>query len=63
VETTTPFLEGTKVRLRISHHGANFFAHGNVAYSRPDAGMGIAFTLVEPSALSILEDWLAELRK
>ena len=62
VETTSPFQNGTKVRLRISHNGANFFAHGKVAYSRPDAGMGIAFTLIEPSSLLVLEAWLAELR-
>jgi len=63
VETISPFGEGTKVRLRISRRGVNFFAHGKVAYSRPEAGMGIAFTLIEPSGLSILEAWLAELRK
>jgi len=63
VETASPFLEGTKVRLRISYNGVNFFAQGKVAYSRPDAGMGIAFVLIEPSSLSILDAWLAEPRK
>jgi len=42
VETISPFEEGTKVRLRNLRHGVNFFAHGKVAYSRPEAGMGIA---------------------
>jgi hypothetical protein len=63
VETTSPFQNGAKVRLRISYHGVNFFAQGQVAYSRPDAGMGIAFTSIEPNSLSILDDWLGELRK
>jgi len=63
VETISPFDDGTKVRLRISYNGVNFFAQAKVAYSRPDAGMGIAFTSIEPSSLSILDAWLVELRK
>jgi PilZ domain len=47
VETMTPFSEGTKVRLRISHGGMNLVAQGNVAYSRPNSGMGIAFIMIE----------------
>ena len=39
VETVTPFPEGTKVRLKISHAGVNFSALGKVAYSRPQSGM------------------------
>lgn len=63
VETVTPFPEGTKVRLRISHAGANLIAIGKVAYSRPGSGMGIAFISIEPSSLPILDQWLANLRK
>lgn len=61
VETTTPFVNGTKVRLRISHGGTIFEAEGTVIYSRERAGMGIAFTAIEPRSRSILDDWLAEL--
>ena len=46
METPTPLLEGTKVRLRISHRGTNFVAIGKVAYSRPNSGMGIAFITI-----------------
>jgi PilZ domain len=63
VETATPFPAGTKVRLRISHAGVNFVAQGTVAYSRDHGGMGVAFTSIEPSCLSILDAWLADLRK
>jgi len=63
VETTTPFAKGTKVALRISHDGTIFVAQGCVAYSRSAAGMGIRFMSVEPSSASILDAWLAELRK
>jgi hypothetical protein len=63
VETTAPFPAGTKVRMRISHGGVNFTAQGKVAYARNNGGMGIAFTSIEPSGLSILDAWLADLRK
>jgi hypothetical protein len=33
-----------------------------VAYSRPDSGMGIHFTTIEPSSLPVLDGWLANLR-
>jgi PilZ domain len=63
VETTTPFVNETKVRVRISHDGMIFAAEGTVVYARERAGMGISFTSIEPSGVSILEDWLAELAR
>ena len=63
VETMTPFPEGTKVRLTISHAGMNCIAIGKVAYSRPTSGMGIAFITIEPRSLPVLDAWLAGLRK
>jgi ABC-type Na+ transport system ATPase subunit NatA len=63
VETVIPFSEGTKVRLKISHAGANFSAIGKVAYSQPNSGMGIAFITIEPRSQEILDLWLANLRK
>jgi hypothetical protein len=62
VETIAPFPAGTKVRLRISHAGANFTSHGTVAYSRHNGGMGITFTSIESSSLLVLDIWLANLR-
>jgi hypothetical protein len=63
VETVTPFPEGTKVRVNISHAGVNFVAIGRVAYSRPQSGMGVAFITIEPSNVAILDAWLENLRK
>jgi len=60
VETTALFVNGTKVRLSISHDGAILEADGVVVYSRERAGMGIGFTSIEPSSVSILNDWLTE---
>ena len=63
VKTETPFPEGAKVRLRISHAGVNFIAMGKVAYSQPGLGMGIAFAAIEPNSQSVLDAWLTSLRK
>jgi hypothetical protein len=63
VETATLFADGATIRLRISHGGMSLAALGNVIYSRANSGMGIAFTMIEPSSLPVLQTWLAELRK
>jgi hypothetical protein len=62
VETQRPFPQGTKLKIRIAHRGANFEALGKVAYVRPNAGMGIVFTRIDPDDQLILEKWIAELR-
>lgn len=63
VETTNPFPEGTRVRLRISRGGLHLVAQGKVAHSRKGMGMGIRFVSFEPPGLQILDAWLSELRK
>lgn len=62
VETPTPFVDGTKVRLRITRGGANVSGVGKVAYARPGKGMGVQFLSIEPSSLPTLEGWLDKLR-
>ena len=62
VSATSPFPEGTKVSLRIMHGGTSLTALGKLVYSKPNAGMGIAFTKIEPSSQAILEKWIASLR-
>src|SRR5487761_78612 len=63
VSTTCPFAEGTRVSLRISHGGARLAIFGKGVYSKPNSAMGIFFTQVESSSQSILEKWIASLRK
>lgn len=58
VETTNPFIGGTKVGLTISHDGVILVAQGTVAYSLSGKGMGITFTFIEPSSVAILDGWL-----
>jgi hypothetical protein len=61
IETASPFPRGTKVRIRINHHGATFVALGIVSYSRSN-GMGIRFGTIEPAHQQTLENWLAQRR-
>jgi PilZ domain len=62
VDTLKPLPPGTKVRIKISHRSENFEALGQVAFVKPDAGMGIFFTKIEPHDQLILDKWIAELR-
>ena len=62
VETITSFAKDTRVELRISHCGEQVIAQGKVAYSRPNAGMGIVFVSLEPGSRDILDEWLDDLR-
>jgi hypothetical protein len=62
VETQKPFPQGTKLKIRIAHRGANFEALGRTAYVRPNSGMGIVFTKIDQNDQLILEKWIAELR-
>lgn len=62
VETQGPFRQGTILKIRIAHRGANFGALGKVAHVRPNAGIGIVFTRIDPDDQLILEKWIAELR-
>lgn len=62
VDTLKPLLPETKVRIKIAHRSENFEALGKVTYSRPNAGMGILFTRIDPHDQSVLDKWIAELR-
>ena len=63
VNTLKPFPKGTRVRIKLSHGGADVAALGRVAYARPDMGMGVVFTSIEPEDERILEGWIAELMR
>jgi hypothetical protein len=63
VDAEKPLPKGTRVRIRIVHGGANFRALGRVVYSQQKVGMGVAFTKIEPTQESVLENWIAGLRE
>jgi hypothetical protein len=60
VTTATPFVTGTKVRVRITHQGTTFAALGSVAHTLASEGMGIAFGGIEPRDRAILDTWLGK---
>ena len=62
VETQKPFPPGTKVRIKITHRSESLEALGRVTFARPNAGMGILFTRIEPHDQLVLDKWIAELR-
>lgn len=55
------FPKGTSVKIKLIHKGQELTALGKVVYARPDIGMGIAFTTVDPKHERIIEGWIAEL--
>jgi hypothetical protein len=61
-ETSKPFPQGTAVGLIIRHGTAKISCRGRIAYTRADEGMGIAFSGIEPSDQTLLDQWLAETR-
>jgi PilZ domain-containing protein len=63
VNTLNPFPKGTRVRIKLSRGGADVVALAKVAYARPELGMGVVFTSVEPEDERILGAWIAELMR
>lgn len=61
VSTATPFPAGTKVVLKMAYRQEKIAALGKVIYGRPDIGMGIVITNIEPKDQNIIEHWIAEL--
>jgi hypothetical protein len=61
IKTSNPFAQGTSVRVRLSHRGAEVKGVGIVAYVRPDLDMGIAFTDIDRESERILRLWIEEL--
>lgn len=53
---------GTRVRLKITYRGSAFTSLGYVARTN-EGSMGIAFSHTEEKDKSVLERWLAELRR
>jgi len=60
VVTTTPFPQGTRVRVRIMRSGGDFSALGHVTSNVTHSGMGIVFTHIDPADQTLLERWLTE---
>jgi hypothetical protein len=61
VDTLKPFPQGTPIRIKLSHGGADVAALARVAYASPELGMGVVFTSIERGDKWILEGWITEL--
>jgi hypothetical protein len=54
--------KGTVVELRFSRDRGTFTTPARVMYAQDSMGMGFAFIDTPPDQLTILDEWLAELR-
>jgi PilZ domain len=61
VDTMVPFSVGANVRVKVHKGKTQFETSGVVVYSQTGLGMGIAFSTMEESQRSALDQWLAEL--
>ncbi len=59
VDTMNPFPSGSNVRVTITHMEEKFTTLGKVAHSKPNVGMGISFTAIDPQQRPILMKWLS----
>ncbi|MFZ3216634.1 MAG: PilZ domain-containing protein [Candidatus Acidiferrales bacterium] len=61
VDTTVPFPVGAKVRVTLQKSKTTFQTSGNVVYSQPGLGMGIAFDDQDDAQRVALGEWLADI--
>jgi hypothetical protein len=61
VDTMVPFPVGANVRVKVHKGKTQFETAGLVVYSQTGLGMGIAFSNMEDSQRSALDEWLADL--
>jgi hypothetical protein len=60
VDTLNPVPQGSRVRIRFTHHQEEFEAIGSVVYVSQGLGMGIKFSDVSPEEQTRLDRWLEE---
>jgi Ribonuclease G/E len=60
IDTLNPMPQGSRVRLRITHHDEVFEAIGRVVYVSQSLGMGVVFVEMAAEQQARLDLWLAE---
>jgi hypothetical protein len=63
VKLDSPFAVGALLELSVTKDDQSFQAQARVAYSLPGRGMGLAFTVIAPEQLEILDKWIATNRE
>ena len=61
LEMVNPLPVGAEVKVHLTYLDTTFTAHGIVAYSESNLGMGVRFSVVEMDQQEVLENWLADL--
>jgi PilZ domain len=61
VDTTSPFAEGTTVKLRLTKKSESFQAEAKVIYAQVGMGMGMMFVKAHPEQRKVLEAWIGRL--
>ena len=61
VDTLSPFLTSTAVRLKITKGRDSFEAQAKVTHLKNGLGMGLAFVAAQPDQQQILGKWIVEL--
>jgi PilZ domain len=61
VDTISPFILGTTIKIRLTKGGVVFEAEATVVLSQVGMGMGIAFRSAAPNQIRNLRQWLNEL--
>jgi hypothetical protein len=61
VDTLSPLVVGTAVRVRIERDMREFEATATVAFAQSPMGMGLSFQEINPESAGVLRSWMAEL--
>ena len=61
VDTLSPLVAGTVVRIRIERDMCEFEATALIAFAQAPMGMGLSFQEINPASEAILRSWIAEL--
>jgi len=61
LDMMNPFLNGTALRVRITHAGQAVEAAARVVHSKPNVGMGVSFDEINAHQEPIIEQWLSTL--
>jgi PilZ domain-containing protein len=59
VKLEKPFPVGVSLEITITENGQSFQARANVVSSQPGNGMGLMFTVIDPTQHLVLDGWLA----
>ncbi len=59
LDMMNPFLDGTPLRVRITHDGQAVDAAARVVHSKPNVGMGVSSEQIDARQEPIIEQWLS----